>query len=514
MEAALSVPSPAGYVGTGVRVKDIQRVYDRFLDLQIHREMQLLGRWDAEKDSLERVEYIFNDFSGAGLSGVMDSFWQAWSDLSVNPEGEAERVALVSVSQNLVTTFNRMAGDLERMRREIDVSVAGTVSEINQITQQLANLNGEIVRAEVAGDSASGLRDQRFLLLQELSDKIGIQYFENEDGHISVSLANGLPLVEAKLSWNLATGVDPSNDSLLEVRWTDGQGAVVDVTDQISGGKLAGWINARDTHIPLYATRLDELAAGIIHEVNLLHLRGYGLDGTTGINFFNPLSVTTGAQQGNTGGAVIDAGSITDPFALTRDEYEIRFTGPATYDIYNVTDGVLVSSGAYASGSTIAFEGIQVVITDGAGGPAVDDVFTVSTTKGAAKNMSLNEDIVGDVEKIAAAQTADGLPGDNRNALAIYNLQSALVMGGGAFTFDGAYGALTAAVGTELQSAGNNQSYQQAVTDYAVNRRESISGVSLDEEAANLVKYQQAYTAAAKLISMVDELMDDLLNMV
>ena len=283
-------------------------------------------------------------------------------------------------------------------------------------------------------------------------------------------------------------------------------------------------LEIRDRIVPSYIGKVDKLAAGIINEMNKLHYYGYGLDGYTENNFFNPLSVSTNISDDNTGSASINVGTVYDNSVLTLDDYEIRFTGAATFEIYNVTDGTQVmdaringvvdndGSFAYINGNDIEFEGIRVVITDGAIGLTSGDIFTVDSTGDAAKNMMLNPDVVNDVNKIATSE--DGSGNDNLNALAIAGLRNGNYMSNNTTSFDGYYSGLIGEIGVDAQNASRSFLYKQTMVEQLTSRRESISGVNLDEEMANLIRYQQAFTASARMITLVDEMMDELLNLV
>lgn len=411
--------SGIGLMGCGVRATEIQRIYDRFVGLQINNENQNLGRWEARKGALERVEIIFDESSGYGLNQAMSEFWNAWQDLANNPSGNVERVTLLAKSETMATTFNNMYSNLEQVQKDIDTSISGTVEDINLIAEQIADLNQKIVEVEVSGQNANDYRDSRDLLLKELSSMIDIDTFENSDGSVTVSVGNGKPLVESIFAWSLSTETNASG--LQDIVWVDSDGNTTDITNDISGGKLKGWIEARDVAIPDYLDRLDDLAANIISEVNAIHSNGFGLDGSTGNDYFTGTS---------------------------------------------------------------------------------------------ASDMAVNQVIAGDVNLIAAASSAGGVPGDNSNAIAIASLQNELLMSGNTTTFDDYFSSLISVAGSDVKEATANFDHQYSMVAHLDNYRESISGVSLDEEMVNLVKFQHAYDAAAKLISTVDELLNTVISMV
>jgi len=421
--------------------------------------------------------------------------------------------------------FNKMYQDLHTLQRNINGSIKGTVDDINAITEQIVELNEKISSIEVNADMANDFRDQREALLDELADKIGISFLEDEIGQVSIFLENGNPLVQARMKWDLAVEVNVANENFYDVSWDDGTGTLYSITDQIARGELSGMIEMRDTAIPDYISKVDRLAGGIINEINKLHYNGYGVDGSTENNFFVPLSAATGFSEDNTGGAVITGGDVYDNTVLTLDDYEIRFTGVGTFEIHNITDGTQVDQaridGTVPPGNsfsytgpttTIEFEGIQVSIADGtAGGPAAGDVFNVSSTGDAAKFMKVDPAVVSDNSKIAASEGAEG--DDNVNVLAIAALRDGNYMNNNTSTFSSYYSGVVGEVGVDAQTASRSASYRLTMVEQLNTRKESVSGVNLDEEAVNLMRYQYAFTAAARMINVVDELIQELLNL-
>ena len=425
METNEPYSSQPGQTGTGVRAAEIQRIYDRFLGAQINDENQNLGNWETQKGVLERVEIIFDESSGYGLNQAMSEFWNAWQDLANNPSDYAGRAALLAKSEIMTTTFNNIYSNLEQIQTDIDTSIMGTVKEINSIAERIAGLNQKIALTEVGGQNANDYRDSRDLLLKELSLMINIDSFENSDGKVTVLVAGGRPLVENISSWNLSTQPDVDSD-FQDIVWTDSGGNPVVITSSISGGKLKGWLEVRDVTIPDYLSKLNDLAEGIITEVNDFHKDGLGLN--------------------------------DDDVVAERN----FFTGTKALDI------------------------------------------------------AVNQDIVDDVNNIAAAGSLDGLPGGNSNAIKIADLQNELTMNGNpaTATFDDYYNSLVSDVGSGVQKATVNFDHQSLMITHLDNYRESISGVSLDEEMVNLIKFQHGYNAAARLISVADELLDRVISMV
>jgi flagellar hook-associated protein 1 FlgK len=251
-------------------------------------------------------------------------------------------------------------------------------------------------------------------------------------------------------------------------------------------------------------TDLRRLAAALTKEMNLLHGAGFGLDGTTGNDFFAPLALS--ATDASAGASVTSA-TVTDPAALTLSEYTVSIGAGNAYAVTRRDSGAVVASGTYASGSPMAFDGISVVVT---GAVAAGDAFTVSPLAGAVSDFGV---ALTDPRKIAAASAAAGLPGDNTNALRIAALADAAVDSLGGATFSGYYGGIVSKAGSMARDASDLQAFDGNLRAELVNRRESASGVSLDEEAANLIAYQRAFEAGARMIRVTDELLQTVLQL-
>jgi flagellar hook-associated protein 1 FlgK len=520
MASDFPVDSSIGPVGTGVRAIEVERIYQRFLGVQINNETQSLGKWEANKDMLERVEMISDESEGYGLSQVMSDFWNAWQDLTNNPSGPVERSVLVAKSEMLAATFSKNYQDLQTVQTDIDTMIKGNVDEINQLAEKIGSLNQKIVQMEAGGDTANDYRDQRDQLLNDLSEMIDIDSFETANGAVTVSVGSGQPLVEGTNVYRLSTQVNASGHQ--NIVWVDAADNTVDITGTISGGKMKGWLDARDLDIRNYLNRLDTLAQGLMEEVNTLHASGYGLDGSTGNDFFTGAATASGvldsaltvtAEEGGAGNIAITlvAGGTAGSETVTTD--------PVTGDIrIAIEDGVSTQAQiaaalqAHSSIATVAAAAPAAVWTLGSG----TDSVTLSGGSSAAK-MKVNPAIVLDDQLIAAAQSFDTVPGDkpgdNGNAIAIANLETAMTMKGNTATFGAYYESYIGDVGNAVQQAASYYDHQDQMVGQLENYRESISGVSIDEEMVNLVKFQNAYQAAAKLIAAADEMMQTVLNM-
>lgn len=516
LETSAPTASSIKPVGSGVEAVSVERVYDRFLGVQINNESQTLGRWEAEKEGLELAEVIFDESGAFGLSQSLSQFWAAWQNLANDPSGYNERIALKADSEFMAGTLNRIYADLDKARQGLDNSIEGAVAEINQLSQQVVEINNKIIKVEVGGHSANEFRDHRDLALKKLAELIDINTFEDATGQVTVLTGTGQALVEGNTSRNLTTEV---NDfGFRDIAWISPDGISVNITGNISNGNLKGWLEARDVDIRGYMRQLDTLAEGLMAQVNTLHRDGYGLDGSNGNDFFTGITTASGnmdslltitAEAGGSGNIRITVvGNGPAVPALTTDS--------VTGDIQiAIADGI-TTAGDIAL-ALEAHSGINTVVATAPA--ALWDLSTGSNTAAlgggsSARGVQFNLAVSNNLDLIAASSTAAGIPGNNSQAIAIANLQHAMTMNGNSSTFEGHYHSLVGRVGGNLKSAVAYSNHQSDMVVQLENRRESISGVSLDEEMINLVKFQTAYDAAAKLVTTADELLQTVLSLV
>jgi len=505
-----------GQLGTGVRVAGIERSHDEFLFSQILGEGDGLGRFRVRKDVFEQLEVLLSESSGQSLNQSLSSFFSGLQDVASNPTGLPERSSLLAEAQNLASTFNNLGESLFQIQQNLDSAVSVEVAKINSLTQEIAALNKSIHANEPTTFSANDLRDKRDMKVKELSEMIDLNFVDEMDGQISLTLDDGTPLVLQSTVFNLETSINGNNKSFLDVGVLDSAGNSTNITSSITGGTLKGYLDMRDTVVEEVKDKLDRLAAGFVQEFNEIHQQGFGIDGSTGNNFFNALRTTVVTNVNNTGSATLTAAN-GDPSNISIDKYEITLTGANSFSLANLTTGASSGTYTFTSGSTFNLaNGFAVTIS---GTPAVGDTFKISASESAARNFSIASGVLSNTNKISAGLNSST---DGNNALELVGLQSKLVFdsitldpsGSGTFTFDEFYSSLVSTVGIQSFSSQATFAQQEGILLQLDTRRESIAGVSIDEEMINMIKFQQAYNAAARLIGVVDELLDTIISQV
>ena len=416
------IPTDYGLLGNGVEIAGFVRYFDKFLETTIAQRNTDLQEQKTAVTYFERIESILNEDS-SNLATNVSEFFNGWQELSADPANLARRSSLVAKGANLARTIRNIYTELNAIQRELDQQVQGEVDEINSLTASIADLNEKIIALGNSSQSeASDYLNQRSELLNELSGKIKVTSFEDQDGGLTILTENGSALVDKTRSWNLQTQFDPAT-GFRTIAWNDGAGNLSNITGTITSGRLKALIEMRDQYLgDGFIADINNLAQTIITEVNNRHMEGYGLNGATGVAFFN------------------------------------------------------------------------------------------QTTSDFARNMDLSVEVKTDVQYIAAASSSDNYSG-NDNALSIASLiDEDLIIGGQNTRFSTYISTVMSNIGDLTKNAQDLSDHQESAMTIMVQQRESRSGVSIDEELAKLMKYQYAYQAAARLISVADEMFQTMLE--
>jgi flagellar hook-associated protein 1 FlgK len=413
--SAMPVDTPWGNAGSGVEIKAIEQIRDLFLTGQYRNENASQGRWEFTEKSVSQIEGYFNEPQDNSLGDRLDRFWQAWQELANRPEDNASRISLVEEAKSLINNFHQIDKQLKDLRQNTDNEIKNLVKQLNQYGAQIANLNLQISYQELGNEKANDLRDQRDLLVDELSQFVDVRVVEREKGQTAV-LIGAMAFVDGSDFLKIGTQIESDdNMTTTKVVWAD-----TDVEIKFSSGQMAAMFETRDKIIPRYQQAINELARGVVENVNAVHRLGYGLD------------------------------ELND-----RDFFDAEYTDAA--------------------------------------------------------HIALDIEILTDVNHIGASLS--GGPGDGSNALAIAKaLSQDRVMGNGSTTIREYYGGIVGRLGIESMESTNYKTNYALLVQQIENQRQSVQGVSLDEEMTNLIRFQNAYDAAARVITTMDQALDTLIN--
>lgn len=413
LAAEVPLQTPIGQIGRGVTADGIERLRDGYLDQNFRRENGDLGRFGTLKDTLGQIEDIFGEPTSTGIASGLDSFLAAFGDLANDPSSRTPRELVRQGAQNLIRQFAQTDTRLGAIEGDVRSKMLSAVDQINQITQQIADLNIQIRSGNSGLKESPDIKDRRDQLVDQLSSIAGVRVLDRADGTIGVTAGDALL-------------VDGGEATRLEVR-DSGQGRVnVSVVGGVGSitlrtGSLAALQELSQTTLPGVRDKLNSLVKNIVTEVNSLHRAGRSLTGGSNIDFF-------------------------DPQGTTLDSVKLSLS------VSNNTDNI--------------------------------------------------------------AAGVSGAPGDNKTALAIAALRTTGVASLNGQTLGVGYQNIVSQLAVTLQDASGRHEAQSVITANADTQRQSVSGVSVDEELTTLIGQQNAYAAAARLVTVADDMIKDVIAMV
>ncbi len=496
----MALADGTGMMGTGAEVTSVRRIRDEYLDFKYWSENISFGEWTAKKEALSDIEVTFNEPSNSGFTTIMSDFYDSMQELAKDPSSAAVRSLVKQRGVTLAKYFNSMASHFEELQKDLNYRIQTKVEAVNSYATQIKQLNRQIYITELDGNVANDMRDQRTLLVDKLSKIVNIDASEvvagrlpdgREDKHFLVTIS-GKALVDhftiselALVQRDITQKVNNEDvGNLYEVKWADGNKL------NIKGGELRGYLDVRDGNegsnngpngitspnykgIPFYQKKLNEFVQTFARAFN----EGY---------------IDTDATKGY---------SATDTFGTGHADGYGYGSGATDNGIRFFT----MTVNKQAMSSAEFTDGIPLP-TDPDYNEAVYNLYSNIT----AKNFSVSFDILDDYNMIATSNVV-GQAGNTEvlNELLGYRRNADMFAEGAPEDF---MKSLVATLGIDTEQAGYYGNNQRVVVDQIVNRRLSDSGVSIDEEMTNLVKFQQAYNASAKMIQTMNEIYETLIN--
>ena len=508
---------PGLIVGTGVDLAGITRQIDEALTGRLRN-----GVADAEGSRvtsqwLDQIEGVFNELGDADLSTQFSKFFGAWSDLANQPTDVALRQNVITEGESLATKLRDTRGGLTDLTGGAGDQLQAFAETADDLSRQIADLNAQIVRTEGgAGAAANTLRDRRDALLGELAEVVNVTTKPQEDGSVNVYVGSE-PLVIGDTSHGvrLLKSDDENGEATYELQFADDRTPLGARSGKLGGTAAAfqKMTEARDG--------LDALAGGLIFELNKLHSTGQGLVGYDDITSSNRVEDAAAALDSDAAGLAFpptngsfvinvrdkvtgDATStlIDVPGGKTLDQLAADLNGVAgvTADVY---DGRLrVSADSPGQDLTFGQDTSGVLAALGVGGFFNGENATDIAVSGA----------LDDPRRLAVSR--NGEPGDNATATRIAALQDAGLSSFGGGSLTQTYQALVYDVASSASAAKSDADAAASVRETLTAQRQALSGVSLDEEAVTLLRYQRSYQGAARLIAAVDEMMQTVLQLV
>ncbi len=512
---------PYGLLGRGVKIQDVERIRDEFLDRVYRQQFPGLARASVRATYFSRMEDLFQEPGENGFATRLNLFFDSLNDFANNVEELPVRQSVITEAESLAQSLNYLANNINALRTNANEEVTSIVPEINSITERIAALNQDIATAELSGAKANDLRDERDRLLDELSGLVNISYRERENGQIDV-LVSGDVLVDGPRRRELIAErdatIDPTRPDLVTVRYADNMTAV-----EIRDGELLGALTIRDENLVQLRDEINAIASTIIEQINRIHSTGNGLDNLSGLlessnavddpaTALGAAGLPFGVTPGTFDVVVYDAANtpttttITITNATTLDSLVADLNAIPNFSASVTVDNTL-ELGANA-GFTFSFA------NDSSNALTALGVNTLFTGEDAA-SIAVSQHILDNPRLLTSGYTLDVTEtGDNSAALAMANVRMADLMAGGTATINEYYEGTIVQVGVDARTNVDTLDIQQSFVDDFSRRRQEVSGVSIDEEATNLLLYQRAYEASARVINVTNTMLDALLGIV
>jgi flagellar hook-associated protein 1 FlgK len=565
-----------GQIGQGVSIERIERIKDDLLEGRIDAESGLEGYWGTRDKYLLQLEQIHNEPSDSSVRTMMDKFWDSWQELSLRPSDNAARESVLSRGEALAEGMRDRYRRLSDFRSMVDGDVRGTVSQVNDIAKEIANVNLEIQKSKAIGDNPNDLMDRRDVLVEKLGHLVPISVDQRDADEFMVHV-DGIVLVQGKINRPFEMqGAD--QDGFASPYWKD-TGLPLDLTKG-KGGTLGALLELRDGDAKKEMQTLDTMALSFTDLVNETHRAGYGSNGKTGQDFFKewPFINNVAGNYDRNGDGKYDSTYLyrmTGSNALTAQE-QIGLAGTIKLSSangaggvaeipYNPTDTVsdlvlrinhanaevtarltregklelrattagtkgdpdfvvrhVEDSGQFLVGYAGLLKGTGAAgaydwgHADAVGSFKAEGVdFAVAPLAHPAGWLEVAPGIKSDIGSIAAGFGQNGKPaqaGDGSAALAIAALRTQSVMVGSLRTFDDHFAEAVARVGLSGERAQSASTTHDRIGKELRDLRAAMSGVNMDEELANMIKFQHGYEAAAKFITKVDSMLDTIIN--
>ncbi|MDT8296744.1 MAG: flagellar hook-associated protein FlgK [Spirochaetaceae bacterium] len=560
-----------GQIGQGVQVASIERIRDELLENRILAQGDVAGYWRTRNSYLLQVEQIHMEPYDTSVRVMMDKFWEGWQELSVHPDGMPERQAVLRRGEALIDGINRRYDRLKQVRSMIDDDVVVSVGEVNGMLSEIKNLNEEIVKSEALGDNPNDLYDRRDLLVNKLTDYLPVTV-DNRDPDEFLIHTGGLHLIQGKQISFLGTEPNPTNEghhdivwdangellplksgklgSLVELRDIEVRGEIQSLdemtmafADLVNGIHRDAWSPGGDTgrnffteypFVDNLSGNYDRSGDGELDSTYVYRLTGiHTLDPASPVGFAGTITLEGSDGEVNVPYTAMDTVEmVLDRINSSGAEVTARLDRQGRLEIRaGITDGFdnpdfvirhVEDSGQFLAGyagllagngpdAAYDWQGPDAVLALRPGGAA----YSVAPLSHPSGWLRVNEDLIADPSKIASGLSDTGRApsgGDNRGASDIAQLRHRPVLAGRSATFDDWFALAAADIGLKGEVAAQTSESQDLVMKELEDLRQSVSGVNLDEEFAEMIKFQHGYNAAARFVNTIDQMLDTIIN--
>ena len=619
----------AGYIGQGVDVGNVKRVYSEFLDRQVLQEQSLSTQLDSHYAQIKQIDNMLAD-PNSGMAPSIQEFFSSVNNVSNSPESQSVRQAMIDNAQSLSSRFHSINQRLVDLNDGVNSQIRNAVIDVNSYAKQISTLNQNIVMAQAAnGRPPNDLMDQRDHLVNQLNQMVKASVVKQSDGSLSIFIGSGQSLVVGAQAFTLKSMLSPGDPSKEDVVYVNFDGSTSNIQQSsLNGGTLGGLLAFRDKTLTNTQNNLGRVAMSIAGTFNEQHKLGQDLNGDLGVDFFaKPLPIVINNNNNQGSASVVAMVAKTDDYsALTGSDYELKYNGGTSYTLTRLLDNRITQypnclPEEPVDGLTLSFTGGNAVAGDrflirpSVNGARDMNVVTTDTSKIAAalpirsqaslKNLGTGEiteaavnagpvaamkplmkgedgaesvaptqaEMPVDLKKtviisfnnpptsyrilgLDSPQDAEGggekevveypyTPGDDisfngwtvkitgapvagdvfaigsntnatadgRNGLLLAGLQTKNTMSGGTTSYQGAYSQIVSDIGNKTRELEVTSKAQASMVEQTLQTQQSLSGVNMDEEAANLIRYQRAYQAAGKALQIANTMFDTILQL-
>lgn len=557
-----------GQIGQGTTIESISRLRDEMLDKRIVAQTNQETYWETREQYYSMIEQIYNEPADISVRGNMDKFWQSWQELSVYPDSKAARQAVVTRGETLAESISQRYTSLSGIGTLINGDIEATVKQINDYAKQIADINGEIVRSKAMGDNPNDLLDRRDVLVEKLAKLANVSSDTRDSDEFNVHI-NGQVLVQGSVARGFELVPNTDNNGYNTVVWKD-----TGLTADVAGGNLGALVELRDVDIRNEVQSLNTMALNFADLVNDVHRAGVGANNVSGLDFFvqHPFVTDVKGNYDRNGDGAVDSsyvfrlsgtnelnpqdkvgldgvmtlsgktGNITVPYYandtieaviarindsqgevkayLDRDNHLVLKATTAQamenpdFVIRHVEDSGMFLAGysgiLNGSGAEGAYDFNRADAVN-----SISGSYAVAPVLNPAEYIAVNDAVKNDVNSVAAAfpnPQGRAVIGDGRAAVEIAAIRNSPVMIGASRTFDDYFAESVTNAGLKGEQAENMLLSQNAIMNDLRDLRDSISGVNIDEELADIMKFQHGYNAAAKYVTVIDSMLDTIIN--
>lgn len=514
---------PGMFVGRGVNIDSIERQVDESVEQRLRASVADSEGNAASAQWMSQAEAVFNELSDEDLSSGMSKFFNSWSELANKPQDVGLRQVVIQDGQNLADQIKSLRGQFSTLRTDLQSRVKSYTTAADDLATQIADINKKIGTDEKGQGGSNGLRDQRDALLKDLSKLMNFKTMPGDNGMVNVFVGSE-PLVTGAVSrgMTIRNETDATTGDITQTIIFKDNNGIVPV-----GSGILGSTKESMAVIDGSADGIDQIASSLIYELNKVHSSGQGLKGFDSVTSNSVIADNAAALNSDdadldfkptNGSFVVHVkDKVTGTVSSTLVQVDLDGTGPQTSlnSLVADLDGIQdISASVNAGRLTLKADSNAVEISfsqDSSGTLAalgVGGFFTGSD----GRDIAINDALSKDPRLLAASK--NGQPADNQTAKLIAALQKQPLGSLGDQSLSDAYQGQVNNVAAKVAGAKQDADAAQVVRDTLQSQRDSISGVSLDEEALSLMKYQRAYQAASRVIAATDEMMQTLMSLV